>query len=807
MATDKLVQKDSQLDELTQFLADTAAFEAKAHGWEIDADFELNDGQVFYSIDTDIFDMYLKPFAEGPDRLDPKTNRRSRQGYAQIFRDDPVEVSGVVAEALSEAIFFKNSEDYDQGQFARHLLVLPGVESEVMSALDSILRRAMQKGRKAQEEVTEADAAEKIRTLSTLASEARYDELQKSLPKTFDLLFDRDSPKFIADRMRRLTAHGSVTFSEKLGDGFADRFPPRFIEILQDARDDEELKNRRKSLESRLRELDYKVDTQTDAHERDLKLLSELLTLNELLIPEGYKICHVTGAWRIHEALRSIKIVSELENPFFEEGRVLDKDEEHLIQGSMTANTYCIRYPLAFWRSKSFKNNVRPEQYSPEEHAFIDDWTSWVDPIVSRKMARENQTITQLKGYARRAMQVGLSNGAVEGIKQRWTAFSALIVPSRASASKRFSKDFEGVFTDLNKAFSNAFEALFDSCAELGLAVSAGSSGATQSRLNPPIIFECNEQAQAAINQIEHALSGGNRSASSGSFTAAFEALRESNVEEDRYFFNVGIAVVFANERQFQSAKLYADRAVSCANNLSKEAIERSEVTGRESYFLNAILTRLTARSPSDYERAKVYLRLARNRLEQDRLRNPNLGISNFRFECEDIARELGLTLFRRFSPSKRPIERGFASSVMQRTKKLQGAEYETAELWLKEKMTVRLAINAITANIFCDDALKEMTTNDLHRFDFQKQIEIVRSSQGFSDTASRKGSYLHSITILAARCLTLTAKEDAVELTKIADKLLTDSMIRKHKVTAYDADRFNALKLICQQTLGIEIN
>ena len=194
----------------------------------------------------------------------------------------------------------------------------------------------------------------------------------------------------------------------------------------------------------------------TDAQANDIMTLSTIMTLNERTAKFGFKICHLTGSWRLHEGLKAFSISLEPGH----EGEVIEKEAGHFYENSVRADKYFLRWPLAFWQSHSFRKNVHPDASEENELDFIWNWTKWVDAIVPSGVARLDRTEAELADYANRALSVGMGMKELDDLQQRWRKFSSLIIPSRAKALEEFSEEFAKLFSGLDQAFRTTYETL-----------------------------------------------------------------------------------------------------------------------------------------------------------------------------------------------------------------------------------------------------------------------------------------------------------------------------------------------------------
>jgi hypothetical protein len=794
--------EQDEINAFVGFIKETTDFEAKVHGYELDQEYEANDGQIIYSIDTDIVHLFLKPLEMGANRNDPDTGARQRTGYSQIFRSDPQELAGAIGDALSEAIFFRNTGQIQAPVEARHLLIFPGVDQEIVREINRILETSSMAIKTAQGAASRLDHESILRELKEFEGEALYEEVHKRLPELYEMFFAPSNTASVAKRLRRLMNEGSLTAVTSLSMSYADRFPLKFIQLVQESLTSKEFETRRLAIAEMLARHIRDANKPTDAQVNDILTLSAIIALNERTAKFGFKTCHLTGSWRLHEGLKSFSVLLQSGK----EGEFFEKEKGHLSENSISADKYFLRWPVAFWQSHSFRKNVHPDASEESDLDFIWNWTKWVDAIVPSGAARLDLTNNQLIDFANRALSVGMGIRELTELQQRWKRFSSLIIPSRAKALEEFSEEFSALFSGLDQAFRRTFDTLMDSCARVGVAF--GKIGGARSRMTPPILFECNSEAQFAIDAVEAALKRSAAEAQGLSFNDAFSSLMGDDQPSDKYFFNVGVAIIFANQGELESAKMFATRAATIAQNLSPAMVESTEITGREAYFLICVLTRLTARSPLDLEISSTYMRLARNRLEIDVRRNPKIGISAVRFDCEVVAHEVGVELFKGFRRNDIDLSLSFSKDILRRVQVLHDARYEAYEAHLKPRLDVRLSINAISASLYCRRLVEYPELEMTHLSGLAAEYAIVERNLPNLFGGGEEGSYLHKVTIAAYLLIWGVKANLPAPDPELIRELMSFKEIKRHIVTAYDHRRFIWLKGQIESRLpGLEGN
>ena len=783
-----MINRPSQakMVRLLSLLEDTVEFEEKSHGWERDRAFEADGGQVFYAVDTNIFAFYLEPFLRGPDEKFEDGKRRV-QGYSQILRTDPPEVAGVIADAMSESIFFDRPQGYKEPR-ARHLLLLDGVQGEVFELLNAAMRRATNVQASAAKEASESNNRELLAELKGQDSDRKYQVVKEKLPHLFELFFSNSSTRDYLERLNRLGSQASVLHLGSASEIDVDKFPLRFLKLVTDSASDPKFQKRMGQIRD-LVEIEFPDvrSKKVAAFHNDLDALAQLLALNEVLVPNGFKICLLTGAWSMFQALDGLQADSQGQVQTEKELRK-EGDKE-----TLATSKFCLRRPLSFWGSRTFKNSIR-KSHNQVRDDFIDRWPSWVDPIVPKNLTlKDGVSIAELKEHAVRAARLGLDEAIVSKFLNDWDQFCSLLIPARAEITNKFSVEFEEVFSDLGGAFSTSVETLFDSCAWVGLLVSSSAPQTFPSRLTPNIIFDCSEAAQKAVDAVERALYPKGRTSSLTGFSKAMIDLRETDTTG--YFFNIGVAMMFANERQYEASRIYASRAINIAQAMSNEASDENQISGREAYFLLSSIVRLKARNVEDIDLASNLMRLAKNRLVQDR-RQQDIGVSSIRFDCEDVARETAKIMIRKHIRHQAP-QAEEVKSLFARIRTLFGADYEAKEKALRDKLQLRLSINALSiALIFNGERQNWLSEEDI-RGELDFHLERAQSKSKVVRGGTDQGTYLHQTTILAAKSAFGESGNQPVTREEV-EELFSKENIERHSVTSYDKHRFTELRDIC---------
>ena len=785
-------ERSKLLAEFTSLLDDTYVFEEKVAGWDSDRKFEDDGGRIIYAVDSDIFQFFVEPFSEGPDRKNALTGRRSRAGYSQIFRSDSREVAGVIGDAISQAIFFDNGQPPNFSKTPRSLLLLSGVEREVFDFINYKLSEVSAAGKKVNGGRLKSEIKAFIDVVrDTNDQSEKYTLVREKMPLLFEVFFQPNSLRRQAEKLLQLAQDSSAVYFGNLNTGDLNHYPYDLIKASVDLSSSKATARKQEIFEEVKTNFPNIGSKKIDAKNADLQALSELLVLNELLVPKGIKLCLITGAWSMFDALSKIVVNSKT-------GKLIGSAKENPDSSPVSASTYCLRYPIAFWGSRSFKENIKATSHPEETNGFIDNWIKWPDPIIPARLTKKSgiHHTSDLRSYAQRAIGLGIDSEYLEEFKRNWNAFTSLLIPSRAEVMQEFDDDLEEVFSDLGQAFNTTFNLLFDSCAFLGVAVSSLAPHGLPPRLTPPIIFDCSDKAQTAINAIEAAVQRENPDLDETTFKTAMLDLRNS--DQSSYFFNVGVSMIFASQGQYDSAKMYINRAIQVAQSLDSSKATETRVSGREAYFLKSILIRQKARKLSDFDLAKTTLRLARHRLLIDTELDRGLEISDIRFECERIAQNLGKKLFEKFVLGKDSLPVSELDEFLSSINNLRDRKYMSLEDKFKRRLAKQLSFNALSAGLHSNAFRKNIEKHPNTKAQLQKHLTNVLGINGSWVDDNNVNSYLHKVVVCAASCLLIEPPRNDNEretIENIFDPIKTDL----YKVTVYDPQRFEELHSICR--------
>jgi hypothetical protein len=783
--TDAAQEYSGDTPKVLRFLRDIDRLHDCIRTAETDVEFSSS-GQLFYSVDTNVLEMFIKPREMG-------FGNSNRRGYTHIFRDDPPSVAWSVAQEVSEQIFFPHSTTSEaySADAARTLLLLPGIDSEIFPMLARILNTDAGKAQEARALVSETPTKDHLQELSKLESESKYKYLRENLPEIWDLLFGPDGASKKAKRIEALAKAASIISVRSLSASHFNLFPPEMLDVIQRAgtvqasveRRSEIIVVVRRVLENVFRESPLKsrspATERADAKrlDNDITAIAWLIHTNEALAAKSFRIAHITAAERILRACRHL---------FVDEAGVFLGSSPR-VGSTSVANAY-IRHPLQFWKSKV---DSRIEGVSRDAGGISDIRTDWLSLLLPTRFigvsSVTNSDMETLSKYLPR------TSPQIRSFRDRWQTFSSLLIAKYATHLDAASTRIDEIFSDIDKQIKVTTDDLLVSSVQLGLKFLVGSNNDTSARMPPKIIFDSNVTAHIAVQSILNALSNRTEPDTGAVFRQAFDDLRSS--KSHPYFFELSMATVYASEQQYRAASVLGMRSLDIARSLSDSEAAEFGITGREAYYLMAICTRILARSVEDFRRSELFLTLAKRALERDTAVNPDLGVTVARFLAEDAARAVGQFLFLQTREYDQ-VGEGVLSLVRAISKQLENHAYGSRELELAKGISLRLLVNELTIMIHDPKVVQRISQSREAAGEFLRGVEsaecILKSQR---DTGS-KISFLHlTIVGVAGAILRATLGQSGYRENELASSgiasLLSDEGIEANSVTVYDRRRF----------------
>lgn len=743
-----------QSEELAKRIRETYVFDERIKGWQLDDDFRQDGGITIYSVDTDILALYI--------------DRQNRE-YTKIFSKDKEEFKAAVAEGIVDSIFFEKLGHKNRTGVPRSLVLLPGIDKELVRVIGAIVSKLATEAENAAKNAKHIDIEEEIRTIESIKdNQNKLQYFSEALPDHYAVFFGDNTLQQKIQRITRISREFRLTALARIDRTMTDRFPLQFVECIR--RLPAELNDERRRVRAAIEQkVARSSETSPESREADVEALSWLIALNQHLKPEGIRIIHITGTESLLAGCQKLSIGRD--------GRLLD----HGTSGSSVTEAY-LRHPLAFWRSPEFKRSFL-EGVSGFN---IDDWTQWVNPLLPSTRPLKRRVISET------ARKVQAENPrALHDFERKWENFSLAVISAQALALGRFNNDGASILRNISSLYQQLYEEFLESSALLGLAVTSKIGGAgLPSRLLPIVMFDANRDADTAIYRVIKRLEGDKYS-----YQAAFTELRKAGA--NNYFMYIAISVLFTREKQYKAAMTYASMAIQTAQELPRSQARKEQVSGREAYYLMAVLLRTQARKYADFVVAQRTLVTARYCLNSvDREINPEIDITDFRFNSEELAHKVSRFLFDKFVGKVDPHVDLDEITKMGET--ILSTKISSRERRHSDIIYLRTYVNMFSIMIHHAPARRRITTND-------KELERWRNWYQTADAIfiklhTAEKTYLHKVVLIVARAVLFGCKiGEAHCMQNYTGKYLSNEEIRANSVLIYDDTRLKDLREVCR--------
>ena len=797
---------------LDEYVEDAARQRLYLQGWERDRELAESGGRIIYSIDTDILNLFLDPVGMAASRS--ATGRRSRPGYAQIFRHDSRELSIALGSAIAEFIFFPLGE-------RAPLLMLPPLEREVGAVFQAITVQADQEHNKALAELDRlreniTGFAEKIQATSN--DSERLDLIIGEMPNLHKLLFGYGGPSAELARFAVLLERSELTdfagFLSRPHDVHADVVEN--LRSLNTIRGWIEFSHLQGGWEERIERSKSKWKSRKNI-EADCRALARLEQLNRILNPSRVRVVHITGDRAIFEAANAYQPHGDdqsfashyLRHPraFLAEPSVLFTESDVYSRKAKELIPWLDVFLARFTGTAALLSVelVRLLQQTPEDRrasmqqvlegdpdagwVFEEEWNQFCGPIaLAHVLTAYGENYSQFEQY------LSFLHGWAEGLGNE----DRRSFQDAARAFEDGAKEFERILDDLEEAVAERVLETWQDC--FAAATSTGFSllrfgvGRQSPARSPlPITFATLQAASDFFSKMLHDGDHGD----GRRYRRIIEELRSE--DDTGYLFFLAFGALFGAQGKWRIARILAARALEAVGPRLNQT-RPGEINGREAYYLRAAARRLTARGPEDFEKAKSDLQRAREALERSRAGDPEHPITPLRFDAEQVAIDLGGHLFNLFSEtaSERELSHEWPEPLQEKIRELLGRiDRELPEPRTRERVRRALLVNYLTcvflrawspSGTFHSSAIREQ---DRLVFD-----ELSRRTEG-GEGVPIEQSYLHRAVLLTAHTL-LAPPETREDLRKLRWELrahFEDGAIAANLVTNYDHRRFEFMR------------
>jgi hypothetical protein len=771
--------EESPAHKLANMVIDAARLRSRVAGWMDDVSYREGH-RILYSVDADVVKLYSNPELTGPPRY--QARGRERAGYTQVFSSDPPRLAIALAEAVTRAIFFDS----------RYRFMVPPLDEELRSIVAALISTLQMMHRRA---TLERDQLKQI--LDALESIPNIEDqlllLETQAPGIFDLLFGRTNAAIELLRLEQLRHNaGLPSLGEFLDAGHV--LPARVRSALEPPGSDigkwfelnQYAETYKKALEdaSGLSIPSLSEEQGTSRQERlrgDVNALSRLAFATKRLEDTGWRLVHVTGAERVHNAMRLIPNHLNAEWP-----------APYVILRHPSA---WLADPAIFFAAESASGTGMVEILDALLARF-DDGSGNFHERLTFESSRE---MDRLK---RRAAQVLVDDPEIcDRVQKDWESLVSplllrhtisavrspdtirLLSPSATSIAERLIAFRAEIGHRLDAAWSASFNVI----AAAGLALAQTRAlGNVVSREIPPLYFDRWPVATDALVRIEGGLAATDH-ASTG-HTRTLDVLRSE--DPTGYSSFVFFAMLFACEGKWHTAEVLSRQAIEVATNL---AGNERQITGREAHYLRAVAQRMLAQDVVGLAVAERSLELAEKCLAQDQKGHPGLRLTNIRFCAERIAIETGRYMFEQL-PMTNPSSSVDADVLLRRILRCVMDVNREPDNRIRVSVERRLIANFLSVFLIEDsrvtgnaDALLEDAKSLSLRF-----VDLMRTHE-----PKYPVSFLHSAIRLVAIAVLHPppTKNKRMDLRHDIEKLLQQAPT--HRVKPYDDIRYDAMRRI----------
>ena len=623
----------TSLQDFVRYVEHAARQRLRLVGRQEDLVFQRAGGVLIYSIDTDIVMLFMEP----SQRSIRGTGRSRRHGYAQIFPDDPDELSIALGTAIAEFIFFA------LGAGATPVLMLPPLEHEVADLFYGLARAASGEHRRWAASLEEAEKA-----LTVLEKEddgkRRLAAAIAAIPRLRPFLFASSGPSMALSRLSALmtgsdfAALDSVLAREESTVDDATLARLRRPETLRDWLSFSALladwRQRLRGTKSR--------GAAAKTVEADCRALARLEFMNGLA-PTKLRIVHVTGDSAIHAAAA-----------------------EYWLDGdTQSFGTKYLRDPRAFLAEP----RVLFGDDGGGQHG-TRGFTEWLDVFLGTFTGSADISPEALMGFLRRGLQERgrIVEDALRTYPQaeadfalRWQQFCGPVtlkkhgdstahgrltlgdtlageVASGAGPVERLRVLLRGIAQEVEEQVRQTWEACFNVATATGFSLLHLGGGGMRARHRVPLIAFANFKRAAGFFEDMLRNDGGSE------YRERLVELREA----DPYQYYLAFAALFAANAKWHVADILAGQALETVKSVPR-VVGEGQVSGREAFYLRAMARRVTAGQPGDFERSEADLEQARRALAWEKEVGGNddeVRVGELRFAVEDLERDLGRWLW-----------------------------------------------------------------------------------------------------------------------------------------------------------------
>ena len=598
-----------------------------------DQDFEKKGGTLLYAVDTDIVKLFTSP-------AEVSVAKNGREGYAQIFPDEPPEISAAIGAALAYFIFFELTKNTP-------LLAIPPLNEEIRNVYQGVTHDASKEQKRADSQEQELERLLKEITQDRDDAGTIGKVLQEKAPDIFRILTKSGYTQEL-DRFNELFGSGRLV-------------PPGyFLENEQSTTDmlkealapaDQtweslcEFRDLRNAWDEALREV-KSPHRKAFLLYNDATALARLERINERM-DENTRLILITGdqslmeaARRIHEKCSHFFADCYLRHPrsYLADLLLLKSSNKH------------VDNDLIGWL-EMLRNTLGSDQHVPAE-----------------KMRIAEQTLRD-------------SPDLLEKFQQKWSDYSRSIMLSPVEAettnnninsmlwqllSTKCSDDMYGhLKEELEKIIGKSRESLIKVITKAGFSLLLHSESRSQLVRNVPLLrFSSFTKAQDFVKSVVQ----------NGRFPSADEqSLKEPDDDPNDYTFYLVYAVLYAYKDMWIFTKKLAEYATQLVDKN-----RAPKISGREAHYLLSVAIRHTCRISKGLAAAQKHLKMAEERVKSESHHDERMD-EDIRFISEEIAIHLTYRLYEKFQgeslPDNIPSLKNIQKAAVEALKDMQNQE------------------------------------------------------------------------------------------------------------------------------------
>jgi len=778
------------LENLVSYHKDAAQQRLYLEAHQEDREFERSGGMIFYSVDVDV----IKLFSDTVAMSLPQKSKYKREGYAQIFRQDPEELTIALGQSLARYIFYQLSQP------ERPLLLLPPLDGELGRVFGAVVKNAHK-----QQGIARGQQEKLTKLIDKLPQKNLATALSRAAPELATLIKGLSGPTAELSRLSKLIADKKFASPEYIVDKKISGYEP----IIREISPIEGVENIYNYLKIQKKWSDLLHSSKLGKRSKntinaDAAVLARIEWINRVLAGEREKthvnvkcrIVHITGDAGILKAAAKANV-----------------DE----MGASFGDLY-IRHPRSFLgEPQVFLGDGAAESPARSQNSSkgvfpYDNLFDLLDIILPMRSEFRNKRNSYLRSILEarfdklsRTLQPTLNQNpsVVSSFHKKWKQYADNVAAKRLSREVVAeywggdignTKRIEGILDAVKGSLESKIEESWSECiravtsTSLGIISSSSKDTSIVSRNAPPLYFAKLKDAQKVIIDIYN-LKREDASEEISRLNQKFP----NKASKSKYLFYVCAAYIFAAAGRWGASAILCDQALhALAQDSSKHP---PYVSGREATYLKAVALRHCVQSPKDLDRVSALLDETFRLLERDLKEAPGLEVWPIRFEIERLAVELTSYMFERFLNKKSKFSLRSLDKMQDDFIRMYKEIPFEMDNWMKRKVQRNLL-----TNIFSCALIRHFEEKD--QFDFSG-LRVFLSDFNEISVDQEEGrvnaSYLVDVVLGISNMWLEQDSKKRREYSRKMTALLSDQQIEKNAVMPYDIERFRHLRRIVE--------